>query len=140
MINQLFTCTFLSLILLIYVSSNAYSLEITTEIIGSKYLNSLGYLGQDKSICIIDTGVDYTHQNLGDCSQFQFLSGTCQKVPTGFDFGDNDSNPFPNRNHGTYVAGVTSSDNSLHTGVSPLSKVIPIKITNDAMTLSDISK
>lgn len=68
--------------------------------------------GANVSIAIIDTGVDYTHPDLGGC----FGSGC--KVAGGYDFYNSDSNPMDDHGHGTHVAGTAASNGSLK-GVAP---------------------
>src|SRR3989338_5791272 len=47
--------------------------------------------GQGVVIAVIDTGVDYTHLDLGNCTQGQFLACACSKVIGGYDFVNDDS-------------------------------------------------
>ncbi len=62
------------------------------------------YNGQGVAIAVIDSGVDYTHPNLGGGA---FPN---EKVIGGTDIGDGDSDPFPSSGveHGTEVAGVAA--------------------------------
>ena len=54
--------------------------------------------GTGVSIGIIDTGVDYSHPDLGGCF------GKRCKVAGGYDFINDDSDPFDDHGHGTHVA------------------------------------
>jgi len=54
--------------------------------------------GSGISIGIIDTGVDYTHPDLGGC-----FGENC-KVAGGYDFVNHDENPMDDHGHGTHVA------------------------------------
>ena len=85
--------------------------------------------GKGVTIAIIDTGIDYTHPDLGGCTQSQFLSGTCSKVIGGWDFGENDSNPLDNQGHGTRVAGIAAANGSIK-GVAPGASLYAYKVTN----------
>src|SRR6185369_5136357 len=77
--------------------------------------------GVGKRIAIIDTGVDYTHPDLGGC-----LGSTC-KVIGGYDFVNNDTNPMDDMGHGTHVA-ATAAGKGLLNGVAPDAKIIAIKV------------
>ena len=64
--------------------------------------------GRNVTIAIIDTGIDYTHPDLGNCTLEQFTSRTCAKVIGGYDFSDNDNNPEDYHGHGTHVASIAA--------------------------------
>jgi subtilisin family serine protease len=88
--------------------------------------------GAGQSVCVIDTGVDYTHPNLGGCTQEDFLAGNCGKVPYGYDFYDDDADPMDGDGHGTHVAGIVASDHGTYRGVAPEAKIIAMKVFSDA--------
>jgi hypothetical protein len=70
------------------------------------------------TIAIVDTGVDYNHEDLKD------------KVIKGKDYVDNDNDPIDGDTHGTHVAGIAaaSSNNSQGVaGVSWDSKILAIR-------------
>ncbi|MHC4687642.1 MAG: S8 family serine peptidase, partial [Planctomycetota bacterium] len=62
------------------------------------------YNGAGIAIAICDTGIDYSHPKLGNGS---FPNS---KVLGGYDFGDNDADPFPCQGHGTACAGLAAGD------------------------------
>jgi len=77
--------------------------------------------GQGITIGIIDTGVDYTHPDLGGC----FGSGC--KVIGGFDFINNDDDPMDDHGHGTHVA-ATAAGNGVLLGVAPEANIVAYKV------------
>ncbi|HKP71407.1 MAG TPA: Ig-like domain-containing protein [Pyrinomonadaceae bacterium] len=77
--------------------------------------------GVGQRIAIIDTGVDYTHPDLGAC-----LGANC-KVAGGWNFLANNSNPLDDNGHGTHVA-ATAAGNGLLKGVAPDAKILAYKV------------
>jgi subtilisin family serine protease len=109
---------------------------------GTDIVHNLGYTGTNQVICSIDTGVDYRHQSLGNCTEATFLAGNCTKIPAGHDFFNNDNNPLDDNGHGTHVAGIavsepfTSSSKS-HIGVAPDAKLLAIKVCSSTGNCPD---
>ncbi len=105
-----------------------------------------GITGKGETVCIIDTGINYTHPDLGGCTQTQFLAGNCSKVLAGFNYCANEdcsltsNDPMDNNGHGTHVAGIVAANGSIR-GVSPDSKIVAIKVFNSVGTgvFSDIT-
>ncbi|MBI2653252.1 S8 family serine peptidase [Candidatus Woesearchaeota archaeon] len=117
---------------LILIVQFAYALSTTTRIIGSWNLYLSGISGQYNTVCIIDDGIDYTRPSLGGCNITTDINDkSCGKVIGGYDFGDNDSNPYAVEYHGTAVAGIISSTNAIFPGVAPNSKIVSIKVFKD---------
>ena len=83
--------------------------------------------GEGVTIAIIDTGVDYTHEDLGGCSTGEFLEGNCAKVVGGWDFVNNDNDPMDDQGHGTHVAATAAGDGVLK-GVAPDAKILGFKV------------
>jgi len=86
--------------------------------------------GQDITIAVIDTGVDYTHPDLGACTTEEFLSGNCEKVIGGYDFVNDDNDPMDDHGHGTHCAATAAGDDTLK-GVAPGAKVYAYKALSD---------
>ena len=115
--------------------------------------------GEGITIAIIDTGVDYTHEDLGNCTEEEFLSGNCEKVIGGWDFNEceyyvcffgcycqtikaQDPNPIDDNGHGTHVAGTAAGkgdynknniyepENGEVWGMAPDAKILAYKTLN----------
>ncbi|MBN1385991.1 S8 family serine peptidase [Candidatus Woesearchaeota archaeon] len=89
--------------------------------------SGLNTTGQDITVAVIDTGIDYTHPELGNCTQAEFLSGSCSKVIAGYDFYNEDSDPFDDNKHGTHVSGIIAANHSLK-GMAPSAKLVAFKV------------
>src|SRR3989344_5437988 len=96
----------------------------------------LNITGRGETICILDTGLNYSHADLGGCSASDFSNGNCAKAPSGWDFVNNDADPYDDNGHGTHVAGIAAASGGIR-GVAPDAKVIPIKVLGAAGTGSE---
>ncbi len=100
--------------------------------------------GQGETICIIDTGINYTHPDLGGCAQAAFLNGTCAKVIGGHNYCADEGCSTENENsndaegHGTHVAGIAAANGSL-TGVAPGAKIVSIRVFNSTGGAGDFA-
>jgi subtilisin family serine protease len=72
-------------------------------------------------VAILDTGVDYTHPDLGGCKGFG-----C-KVKDGYDIVNDDRDPMDNDGHGTMVAGIIAANGVLK-GVAPDAELLVYKV------------
>jgi subtilisin family serine protease len=114
-----------------------FSLDHSISLINADDVNSLNYDGVNingagETVCVIDTGVDYTHPALGSCTPEEFLNGSCEKVISGYDFGDGDDDPKDVHGHGTHVAGIVASGDSKYQGVAPGAKIVAMKVFTDS--------
>ncbi|MEK6861274.1 MAG: S8 family serine peptidase [Nanoarchaeota archaeon] len=85
--------------------------------------------GKGVTIGIIDTGVDYTHVDLGGC-----FGENC-KVIDGYDFVNDDNDPIDDMGHGTHVAATaagdgTAADGTILKGVAPDANIVAYKVLN----------
>ena len=94
----------------------------------AKKIGGINITGIGETICVLDTGINYSHPDLGGCSNASFLSGSCSKVPGGFDFVNFDLDPMDDEGHGTHVAGIIASENAIYRGVAPGAKLIALKV------------
>ena len=95
--------------------------------------NGLPVTGQGVTVAVIDTGVDYTHPDLG--SGF----GAGHRVVDGYDFVNDDADPMDDNGHGTHVAGTIAADGEV-TGMAPGVNLTAYKVlgSNGRGVLSDI--
>ncbi len=83
--------------------------------------------GQGVRVAVIDTGIDYTHPDLGGCF------GTGCKVAAGYDLYNNDADPRDDNGHGTHCAGIVAADGVLK-GVAPGVTLYAYKVLSAAGT------
>ena len=85
-----------------------------------------------KGVCLLDTGVDYTHKDLA------------ANITKGKDFVNNDADPMDDSGHGTYVAGIIAAVRNNNEGIAGIStgKVLAVKVldANGSGTVFDISQ
>ncbi len=68
----------------------------------------LGFTGKGIVVSIVDTGIDYTHPDLGGSAVFPNA-----KVIGGYDCYNNDNDPMDDHYHGTHVAGIVAANGEL---------------------------
>ncbi len=90
--------------------------------------NGVNMNGTGETVCVVDTGIDYTHTALGGCNITTVLAGTCQVVISGADVADGDSDPLDGNGHGTHVAGIVASRDSTYMGIAPGAKLVAVKV------------
>lgn len=86
--------------------------------------HSGGLTGNGVIIAVIDTGVDYTHPDLGGCLGMQ-----C-RVIGGYDVVDGDNDPFDEHGHGTHVAGIAAGS-GLSNGVAQQAKILAYRALDE---------
>jgi len=77
--------------------------------------------GKGVLVAVLDTGVDYTHPDLGGGF------GPGYKVVGGYDFVNEDDDPTDDNGHGTNVAGIVAANGNLK-GVAPDAKLLVYKV------------
>ncbi|WP_377273632.1 S8 family serine peptidase [Peterkaempfera sp. SMS 1(5)a] len=84
--------------------------------------------GAGVTVAVIDSGVDYTHPDLGGGF------GPGHKVVAGYDFVNNDADPMDDNGHGTHVAGIIAgkaAEQGGITGVAPDATIVAYKVMDD---------
>ena len=99
------------------------------EHIGSKPVHDVGIRGQGIKVAVIDTGIDYIHNDPDDLPYVvdpEFTSN----YRGGYDFFNNDADPFDDNGHGTHVAGSLAAEKNgyLVVGVAPAVDLYALKI------------
>ena len=77
--------------------------------------------GHGIRVAIVDTGIDYTHPDLGGCF------GTGCKVVNGYDLRNDDPDPLDDGGHGTHCAGVVAANGTMR-GVAPGATLLAYKV------------
>ena len=101
------------------------SINFTNLKINGTYFNGTG-----QTVCVIDTGVDYTHVSFGNCSLLDTQNGSCPTLISGYDWINFDNDPKDDDGHGTHVIGTIVSMDSIYGGVAQGSKVYVVKSLN----------
>jgi subtilisin family serine protease len=112
------------------------NLDVSVPLINADDVEGLGYNGTGQTVCVIDTGIDYTHSALGGCTEEEFTTGQCEKVIGGYDFYNLDNNPIDDNGHGTHVAGIVASTDATYRGVASGTKLIAMKVCNSGGSCS----
>jgi subtilisin family serine protease len=108
----------------VIISKKVKAIDLTSnEVINvPQTWSQFGVKGNGIRIGIIDTGIDYNHQDLGGGF------GPSFKVIGGYDFFNNDSDPLDDHGHGTHVAGIAAGNGANLQGVAPLAKLVAYKV------------
>src|SRR5205823_12360208 len=90
------------------------------------------YRGTGYSVAVLDTGIDYTHPDLG--------GAWGKRVIAGYDFVNHDTDPRDDNGHGTHVAGIIGSSSATYSGVAPNVNLIALKVldANGSGSFGDI--
>ena len=99
--------------------------------IGAKAAHDAGIRGAGVRVAIIDTGIDYIHDDPLDTPYVvdpEFTSN----YRGGYDFVNNDADPYDDNGHGTHVAGILAAEKNgyLVVGVAPAVDLFALKILN----------
>ncbi|MBC7928561.1 MAG: S8 family serine peptidase, partial [Bryobacteraceae bacterium] len=142
-----------------------YSLALSSVVpyVGATAVQTMGITGGGITVAVLDSGIDYTHKNLGgagttaayvaayganpEAAQNKTRDGLfpTAKVINGFDFvgeswpvGDlaDDPDPIDLEGHGTHVADIIAgkSLDGTHKGVAPDAKLIAVKVCSAVAT------
>lgn len=88
-----------------------------------------GFDGRGQTVAVIDSGIAYDHYALGGGY------GANYRVVGGYDFTENDANPYDDGtagSHGTHVAGIIGSSDSTHKGVASGVDLVGLRVFSDS--------
>lgn len=93
--------------------------------------NDYGFTGAGQTVAVIDSGIAWNHTGLGNGL------GANYRVVGGWDFTENDANPYddgPWGSHGTHVAGIVGANSAgtNNDGVAPGVDLVGLRVFDDA--------
>ncbi|MBI2451913.1 S8 family serine peptidase [Candidatus Pacearchaeota archaeon] len=93
-------------------------------------VSGINLTGNGETVCIIDSGINYSHNDFGACTRDQFLNGTCSKVLGGYAYYNNvtsnQNDVMGDSDHGTHVSGIVAANGSA-LGIAPEARIVMIK-------------
>jgi len=123
-----------------YAEAAPGSLAATHAATGLSHVRSnYGFEGGGQTIAVIDTGIAWDHPSLGG----GFGAGF--RVVGGYDFADDDNNPYddgPAGAHGTHVAGILGAREATRSGVAPGVDLVAVRVFDDlgGASFDDVEK
>ncbi|MDI6738693.1 MAG: S8 family serine peptidase, partial [Nanoarchaeota archaeon] len=107
-------------------------LQVNADKAWATQVNGINITGAGETICIIDSGINYSHADFGSCSYTENINdGNCAKVVGGYTYLNQgalkNSNPYDDYGHGSHVAGIAASQSSGYQGVAPSAKIVALK-------------
>lgn len=96
--------------------------------VGAPDVWALGYNGSGVVVSVVDTGVNYNHNDLHNNMWHDTPAG----YHYGWDFENNDGDPMDNNGHGTHCAGSVAGDGTAgtETGVAPGATIMALRVAN----------
>lgn len=114
---------------------------IQADAVWQQQVNNLSVNGSGVTICVLDTGINYTHTDFGACSVTADINDrSCPSIIGGMNYCPTDacntsnSNPLDNHGHGSHVSGTIMSRHGTFRGVAPGASIVAMKVLNSAGT------
>lgn len=108
--------------------TSAWTAQATNAAI-EHLLQDYGFSGRGQTVAVIDSGIAWDHYALGGGY------GAGHRVVGGWDFAENDANPYddgPAGFHGTHVAGIIGSSAASARGVASGADLVGLRVFDDA--------
>ncbi|MCC5624233.1 S8 family peptidase [Nostoc sp. CHAB 5715] len=113
-----------------------------------------GYTGKGVVVAVVDTGVDYNHEDLKNniwTNSNEIAGNSIDDDGNGYiddnygwNFSDKNNNTLDNNGHGTHVSGTIAGENNNYgvTGIAYNAKIMPVKVLSESGSgsYSSISK
>ena len=110
-------------------SANTQANDISPTTAAAQLAQQYGLDGTGQTIAVIDTGIAFDHVALGGGF------GEGHRVVGGYDFAEDDANPYddgPTGFHGTSVAGIIGSTDLEYMGLAPGADLVALRVFDDA--------
>ena len=110
-------------------SVNTQANDISPTTAAAQLAQQYGLDGTGQTIAVIDTGIAFDHVALGGGF------GEGHRVVGGYDFAEDDANPYddgPTGFHGTSVAGIIGSTDLQYMGLAPGADLVALRVFDDA--------
>jgi subtilisin family serine protease len=109
------------------VATNASVVAWSVTKINAPLLWARGIAGTDVVVAVIDTGVNYLHDDL---KSRMWTSANPSFPKHGYDFSNNDDDPIDEDGHGTACAGIVAGDGTSGeaTGVAPGARIMAVRV------------
>lgn len=112
-----------------HASAGSSNFNDVHNLTGVNYVfDNFGLTGSGQTVAIIDSGIAWDHVALGGGF------GSDYRVVGGYDFAENDADPYddgPSGFHGTHVAGILGSSDSEHRGVATGVDLVGLRVFDD---------
>ena len=103
------------------------------EHIGTRVVHQAGNRGEGVKVAVIDTGLDYIHDDPDDLP-YNVDPEFTTVYKGGYDFFNNDADPYDDNGHGTHVSGIVAAEKNgyLVVGVAPKVDLYALKVLSAA--------
>jgi minor extracellular serine protease Vpr len=88
--------------------------------------------GENVTISILDSGVDYTHADFGSCTTEEFTDNNCSNFLYSYDYVNSDSDAMDDHGHGTHITGIIASNSTNITSIAPKANLYIYKVLNSS--------